>query len=339
MVLHNKINSEELKRKIKESDVPRTTISFYKYHYITDPQAFRDQLYIRWNELGVLGRIYVADEGINAQLSLPTENLEAFKAHLESIDFLAGNRLNIAVEDDGKSFFKLAIKVRKKIVADGINDPEFDVTNIGTHLKAEAFNALTDRDDVVIVDFRNHYESEVGHFEKAILPDVVSFREQLPKVAEALKDQKDKPIVMYCTGGIRCEKASAYMKYKGFKEVYQLEGGIIHYANQVKEQGLKNKFHGKNFVFDERLGESISSEVIAHCHQCGALCDTHTNCANVACNLLFIQCPECKAKMQNCCSDECEHIAALPEEEQKALRKGKNFGRLVFDKGRKRITS
>jgi len=339
VVLHNKINSEELKRKIKESDVPRTTISFYKYHYITDPQAFRDQLYIRWNELGVLGRIYVADEGINAQLSLPTENLEAFKAHLESIDFLAGNRLNIAVEDDGKSFFKLAIKVRKKIVADGINDPEFDVTNIGTHLKAEAFNALTDRDDVVIVDFRNHYESEVGHFEKAILPDVVSFREQLPKVAEALKDQKDKPIVMYCTGGIRCEKASAYMKYKGFKEVYQLEGGIIHYANQVKEQGLKNKFHGKNFVFDERLGESISSEVIAHCHQCGALCDTHTNCANVACNLLFIQCPECKAKMQNCCSDECEHIAALPEEEQKALRKGKNFGRLVFDKGRKRITS
>ena len=339
MVLHNKINSEELKRKIKESDVPRTTISFYKYHYITDPQAFRDQLYIRWNELGVLGRIYVADEGINAQLSVPTENLEAFKAHLESIDFLAGNRLNIAVEDDGKSFCKLAIKVRKKIVADGINDPEFDVTNIGTHLKAEAFNALTDRDDVVIVDFRNHYESEVGHFEKAILPDVVSFREQLPKVAEALKDQKDKPIVMYCTGGIRCEKASAYMKYKGFKEVYQLEGGIIHYANQVKEQGLKNKFHGKNFVFDERLGESISSEVIAHCHQCGALCDTHTNCANVACNLLFIQCPECKAKMQNCCSDECAHIAALPEEEQKALRKGKNFGRLVFDKGRKRITS
>jgi UPF0176 protein len=174
VVLHNKINSEELKRKIKESDVPRTTISFYKYHYITDPQAFRDQLYIRWNELGVLGRIYVADEGINAQLSVPTENLEAFKAHLESIDFLAGNRLNIAVEDDGKSFFKLAIKVRKKIVADGINDPEFDVTNIGTHLKAEAFNALTDRDDVVIVDFRNHYESEVGHFEKAILPDVVS---------------------------------------------------------------------------------------------------------------------------------------------------------------------
>jgi len=338
VVLHNKINAEVLKQKIKESDLPRTTISFYKYHYITDPKQFRDELYLRWSELGVLGRIYVADEGINAQLSVPTEQLEAFKAHLESIDFLKGNRLNVAVDDDGKSFFKLAIKVRKKIVADGITDPEFDVTRIGKHLKAEEFNALTEQDDVIIVDMRNHYESEVGHFENAILPDVVSFREQLPKVAAMLDNQKDKPVVMYCTGGIRCEKASAYMLYRGFKEVYQLEGGIIHYANQVKKQGLKNKFHGKNFVFDERLGESISSEVISKCHQCGAPCDTHTNCANMACNLLFIQCPDCKARTHNCCSDECTHIALLPEDEQKALRKGKNFGRLVFDKGRKRRT-
>ncbi len=339
MVLHNKINAEVLKQKIKESGLLRTTISFYKYHHIKDPKAFRDALYLRWNELGVLGRIYVADEGINAQFSVPTENLDALKAHLESIDFLAGNRLNIAIDDDGKSFFKLAIKVRRKIVADGIDDPNFDVTKIGKHLKAEEFNEVTDRDDVIIVDMRNHYESEVGHFENAILPDVVNFREQLPQVAEMLKDQKDKPVVMYCTGGIRCEKASAYMLYRGFKEVYQLEGGIIHYANQVKDKGLKNKFHGKNFVFDERLGESISNEIISKCHQCGDLSDTHTNCANVACNLLFIQCDKCKEKTHNCCSEECTHIALLPEDEQKELRKGKNFGRLVFDKGRKRKTS
>ena len=339
MLLHNKINAEVLKQKIKESGLLRTTISFYKYHHIKDPKAFRDALYLRWNELGVLGRIYVADEGINAQFSVPTENLDALKAHLESIDFLAGNRLNIAIDDDGKSFFKLAIKVRRKIVADGIDDPNFDVTKIGKHLKAEEFNEVTDRDDVIIVDMRNHYESEVGHFENAILPDVVNFREQLPQVAEMLKDQKDKPVVMYCTGGIRCEKASAYMLYRGFKEVYQLEGGIIHYANQVKDKGLKNKFHGKNFVFDERLGESISNEIISKCHQCGDLSDTHTNCANVACNLLFIQCDKCKEKTHKCCSEECTHIALLPEDEQKELRKGKNFGRLVFDKGRKRKTS
>lgn len=339
MVLHNKVNAEILKQKIKESNLPRTTISFYKYYYITNPQEFRDNLYVKWSELGVLGRIYVADEGINAQLSVPTENLESFKDHLETIDFLKGIRLNVAVDDDGKSFFKLAIKVRKKIVADGIDDPNFDVTRIGKHLKAEEFNAVTEREDVIIVDMRNHYESEVGHFENAILPDVVSFREQLPKVAEMLEDKKDKPVVMYCTGGIRCEKASAYMLYRGFKEVYQLEGGIIHYANQVKQYGLKNKFHGKNFVFDERLGEEISSEIISKCHQCGELSDAHTNCANVACNLLFIQCPSCKEKTNNCCSEECTHIASLPEEEQKLLRKGQNFGRLVFAKGRKRRTS
>ncbi len=328
-----------MKKEILNSDLARTTISFYKYHHIIQPKEFRDVLYLKWSELGVLGRIYVANEGINAQLSVPTVNLQGFRDHLESIDFLKGIRLNIAVADDGKSFFKLAIKVRKKIVADGIDDPDFDVTKIGKHLKAEEFNEVTEKEDVVIVDMRNHYESEVGHFENAILPDVVSFREQLPKVAELLKDKKDKPIVMYCTGGIRCEKASAYMLYRGFNEVYQLEGGIIHYANQVKEKGLKNKFHGKNFVFDERLGESISNEVIAKCHQCGEACDSHTNCANVACNLLFIQCPKCRAEFSNCCSKECSDIAALPEEEQIALRKGQNYGRLVFAKGRKRRTS
>jgi UPF0176 protein len=220
-------------------------------------------------------------------------------------------------------------------VADGIQDKTFDVTKIGTHLKAEEYNDLLNSKEVVVVDMRNHYESEVGHFENAILPDVDTFREQLPYVANMLSDKKDQPIVMYCTGGIRCEKASAYMLHKGFKEVYQLEGGIIEYARQVKAKGLENKFHGKNFVFDERLSESISNEVIAKCHQCGEPFDVHTNCANVACNLLFIQCPSCKEKYNNCCSEECKTIAALPEEEQKLLRKGKNFGRLVFKKGRK----
>jgi UPF0176 protein len=266
---------------------------------LDNPKAFRDELYLAWNQLGVLGRIYVADEGINAQLSVPTGNFEAFKSHLYSYDFLNGVRLNTAVEDDGKSFFKLAIKVRKKIVADGIDDPNFDVTKIGTHLKAEDFNALIDNPDTIVVDMRNHYESEIGHFEKAILPDVLSFREQLPKVAELLENQKDKPVLMYCTGGIRCEKASAYMLYRGFKEVYQLEGGIIKYANDIKEKGLPNKFHGKNFVFDERLGESISGDVISKCHQCGKPADTHTNCANAECHLLFIQCDECKQKIIN----------------------------------------
>lgn len=324
-----------LKKRLLATSEPRTTISFYKYHHILNPQEFRDNLFITYSSLEVLGRIYVAAEGINAQLSVPTRNLELFKEATESIDFLKGNRLNIAVDDNGKSFFKLAIKVKNKIVADGIQDKTFDVTKIGKHLKADEYNDLLNNNDVVVVDMRNHYESEVGHFEHAILPDVDTFREQLPYVANLLADKKDKPLVMYCTGGIRCEKASAYMLHKGFKEVYQLEGGIIEYARQVKAKGLENKFHGKNFVFDERLSESISNDVIAKCHQCGEPFDVHTNCANVACNLLFIQCPACKSKYENCCSEECKTIAALPEEEQKLLRKGKNYGRLVFKKGRK----
>ena len=335
MILHNKINGEELKQKLLSNNEPRTTISFYKYHHILDPQKFRDAMFINFTKLEVLGRIYVALEGINAQISVPTRNYELLRQAIYSIDFLNGIRLNIAVDDNGKSFFKLAIKVKNKIVADGIQDKTFDVTKIGTHLKAEEYNDLLNSKDVVVVDMRNHYESEVGHFEYAILPDVDTFREQLPFVANMLADKKDQPIVMYCTGGIRCEKASAYMLHKGFKEVYQLEGGIIEYARQVKAKGLENKFHGKNFVFDERLSESISNEVIAKCHQCGEPFDVHTNCANVACNLLFIQCPSCKEKYNNCCSDECKTIAALSEEEQKLLRKGKNFGRLVFKKGRK----
>ncbi len=324
-----------LKKKLLENNEPRTTISFYKYHHILDPLKFRDDLFITFSNLEVLGRIYVANEGINAQLSVPTRNLEAYKEAMDAIDFLKGIRLNIAVDDNGKSFFKLAIKVKNKIVADGIQDKTFDVTKIGTHLKAEEYNELLNSKEVVVVDMRNHYESEVGHFENAILPDVDTFREQLPYVANLLAEQKDKPLVMYCTGGIRCEKASAYMLHKGFKEVYQLEGGIIEYARQVKAKGLENKFHGKNFVFDERLSESISNDVIAKCHQCGDPFDVHTNCANVACNLLFIQCPSCKEKYNNCCSEECKTIAAMPEEEQKLMRKGKNFGRLVFKKGRK----
>ena len=307
---------------------------FTKYANIGNPQMFRDHIFYHWSQVGVLGRIYVANEGINAQLSVPTSNLEAYKKMLSEITFLENNRLNYAVEDDGKSFFKLAIKVRKKIVADGLHDDLFDVAKPGQYLKVEEFNKLTDQEGTILIDMRNHYESEVGHFEGAWCPDVDTFREQLPLVVEELADRKDKPVVMYCTGGIRCEKASAYLKHKGFKDVYHLEGGIIKYARDAKEAGLRNKFIGKNFVFDERLNERISDDVIAECHQCGTAFDDHTNCKNKACNLLFIQCPVCAEKYDGTCSTECQTVAALPEEEQRELRKGKDTGVRIFSKGR-----
>lgn len=334
MKLHNKENREILKQKLLQSEVPRTTLSFYKYWSIGNPQLFRDHLYLLLEPIGVLGRIYVAKEGINSQISIPFLNFEIFKTTLSQITFLDGVRLNIAVEDNGKSFIKLIIKVKSKIVADGINDPNFNSWDYGKHLSAEEFNNITSEPETILVDMRNHYESEVGHFENAIIPDVDTFKEELDYVVDLLADKKDKPVVMYCTGGIRCEKASAWLKHNGFKDVYQLEGGIIKYAQDAKKQGLPNKFKGKNFVFDERLGERITEEIIASCHQCGTAWDTHTNCKNVGCNLLFIQCLACAEKYDGCCSEECKTIYHLPEEEQKEYRKNKDSGIRIFSKGR-----
>ena len=336
-VLHNRISRKELKERIINDPTPRTTISFYCYFKIEEPKSFRDQLYKDFTALGVLGRIYLAHEGINAQISLPTANMEAFRTYLYAIEPLNGLRLNVAVDDDGKSFYVLDIKVRTKIVADGIHDPAFDMANKGKYVNAEQFNQLTNDPNTVVIDMRNHYEFEVGHFEKAIEIPSDTFREQLPMAADMMNDDKEKNIIMYCTGGIRCEKASAYMLHKGFKNVFHLEGGIINYVNQVKEKGLDNKFHGKNFVFDQRLGERVTEEIISSCHQCGKPADTHVNCVNDACHLLFIQCDECNQKMEGTCSKECYDFIHLPEEEQKRLRSGIDKGRNVFNKAKSRL--
>jgi len=335
MQLYNKLSAKERAEMIDLAGEKRLTISFYQYHKIKDPQVFRDQLFIGWDKLDVLGRIYVSFEGINAQLSVPAKLFSEFKEGLDTISFLEGVRLNIAIEQDNKSFLKLKIKVREKIVADGLNDSSFDVTDIGTHLKAKQFNEIIDLENTILVDMRNHYESEIGHFDGAITPDVDTFRDSLPIIENDIKEHKeDKNLVMYCTGGIRCEKASAYFKHKGFKNVFQLEGGIIEYVRQTKDEGLENKFKGKNFVFDHRRSERVSEDVIAKCHQCGNPCDTHTNCLNQACHLLFIQCDSCKEKLKNCCSDECKEINDLSFQEQKALRKGATVSNKIFKKGR-----
>ncbi len=352
--LHNRISRKELKEKILNDPTPRITISFYCYFRIEEPELFRNQLYKELKALGVLGRIYLANEGINAQISVPKEKFEMLRSYLYSHESLNGIRLNIAVDDDarpvfpkanqnaimvgrGKSFYVLDVKVRHKIVADGISDPNFDMANRGKYVNAEEFNSLTNEPDTVIIDMRNHYEYEVGHFENAIEVPSDTFREQLPMAVDMMKADKEKNIIMYCTGGIRCEKASAYMKHQGFKNVFHLEGGIINYVNQAKEQGLSNKFHGKNFVFDQRLGERVTEEIIAKCHQCGKQADTHVNCVNDACHLLFIQCEDCKTKMEGTCSKECLTFIHLPEDEQKKLRSGIDKGRNVFNKSKKRL--
>ncbi len=332
--LHNRVSRRELKERIQNDPTPRITISFYCYFRIEGPKEFRDLLYKELKELNVLGRIYLAHEGINAQVSVPKENLEGLRSFLYSHEPLNGMRLNVAVDDDGKSFYVLDIKVKNKIVADGIDDPAFDMANKGRYVNAEEFNQLTTDPETIVIDMRNHYEYEVGHFENAIEIPSDTFREQLPMAADMMKENKDKNIIMYCTGGIRCEKASAYMLHRGFKNVFHLEGGVINYVNQAKEKGLDMKFHGKNFVFDQRLGERVTDEIISQCHQCGKPADTHVNCVNDACHLLFIQCSACKAKYENTCSTECRDFIHLPGEVQNKRRSGIDKGRNVFNKSR-----
>jgi len=337
--LHNRVNRSEMRQRLMEETFHRVTLSFYKYVIIKDPQEMRDTLWREWNALNVFGRIYVAHEGINAQLSVPDFNFNAFRAIVDSHPEFRDVPFKIAVEDDGKSFFRMTIKVREKIVADGLADDAYDVTNVGNHLTAREFNTAMEDPKAIVVDMRNHYESEVGHFQNAVLPQAESFREELPLVLDQLKGKEDQKILMYCTGGIRCEKASAFLKHHGFKDVNQLYGGIIEYARQIRQEELPSKFIGKNFVFDERLGERITDDVIAHCHQCGAKCDHQINCGNTDCHVLFIQCEDCKNRLGEYCSPECRAYAELPAEtraqlrkEGKAVRGGSSYGGAHFSK-------
>ncbi len=334
-VLHNRISNEELKQRMLAETEPRTTVSFYKYFNIAEPQQYRDNLWIAFEKLKVFGRIYIANEGINGQVSVPASNYEAFRDALyASAPELNGIRMNIAVDDDGKSFWVLRMKVRPKIVADGIDDPNFNPSKTGQYLKAKEYNELSEKPDTIIVDMRNHYEYEVGHFENAIEIPSDTFRDQLPMAVDMLQEHKDKNIIMYCTGGIRCEKASAYMLHNGFKNVFHVEGGIIEYARKAKEEGLPVKFKGKNFVFDERLGERISDDILAQCHTCGKPCDTHTNCKNDGCHLLFIQCEDCATALEGCCSTNCVNEKNLSPDEQRERRAGRENGVMIFNKSK-----
>lgn len=334
MPLYNKFDRKTLEERLANEPFERITLSFYRYVILPETNELRDLLYEQWNDLGVLGRVYIAREGVNAQISVPTSHFEQFKKELNNIEAFADMPFKIAV-DQGASFIKLVIKVKEQIVADGLMDTEYDVTNVGTHLNASEFNNALE-EGAIVVDMRNHYESEVGHFEGAILPEAETFREELPLVKEKLVDQKNSKVLLYCTGGIRCEKASAYLKHHGFTDVNQLHGGIIAYKHQIEEQGLDPKFKGVNFVFDDRLGERITDDVLAECHQCSAACDHVTNCANVACNLLFIQCEKCAAEHKNCCTPRCTAVDRLSEEDQFELRSG-NENRKKFNKGVKDV--
>lgn len=335
--LRNLLHPDLLRARLEQEGRPRNTLSFYRYVRLEELEDLRHALYAEWEALGVLGRVYLAAEGINAQVSLPTENLDLFRAALDARPAFRAVPWKIAVEDDGKSFLKLIIKVKRKIVADGLADDAFDVTNVGQHLDAATFNQKM-KEGALVIDMRNNYECAIGHFEGAYLPKADTFRGAIKEVEALLRNQVqrtctvDPPgrpttqpeILLYCTGGIRCEKASAYLKHHGYTNVGQLHGGIIDYARQVKAQGLKSNYLGQNFVFDERLAERITDDVVGTCMQCGKPCDRISNCHEATCNMLLVQCEACAAKYADCCSPSCHEIHLLPIEAQRAWRKGRS---------------
>jgi len=315
------LSRQEQKNLVKQAKTEWTVLSFYRYTEIKNPVNFADRLREGWSALGVLGRIYVAREGINAQLSVPKQFWSRFDAFVQSLPELADMPYKFAVDSGAEpAFYKLTVKVKDKIVADGITDHNFDAGKTGSYLSASQFNDYIDDSDKVVVDMRNSYESEVGHFSGAVTPDVDTFRQGIKVLPKLLSEHKNKPIALYCTGGIRCEKASAWLLHHGFAKVSHLKGGIIDYKQQVDRAGLKNKFRGKNFVFDERLGERINEEVIATCHLCGVSpADTHYHCHNQACHILFIGCDACLTKRRGYCSYRCLGFNRLPKRFKKFL--------------------
>jgi UPF0176 protein len=310
----NTKSKEELLRDLQNEDFRRTTLSFYRYVKIANPKAMRDFLFDNLNDLRCLGRIYVAHEGINAQMNVPEQKFQAFQDFLYSIPEFKDVPFKIAVEEKGlSSFLKLIVKVRPKIVADGLNDDTFDPSDTGEYAEAEEVNKMIEK-GATVIDMRNMYEAAIGHFENAKIMDVDTFREQLAKVHDMFKGKKDEEVLLYCTGGIRCEKASAWMKHNGFKNVKHIKGGIINYAHQVKEKGLQNKFRGKNFVFDERLGEKVGEETISFCQACNkAKCDDYVHCKNESCHVLFLCCSNCQNKLKGYCSRICNICDKFPK--------------------------
>ena len=322
--LYNQKSKDLLVKKLESEDFNRTTCSFYKYVTIIDPQILRDRIYEEFDNIDILGRVYIAEEGINAQISVPDKNRGLFLKLISNIKLLNGADIKTAI-NDGISFYKLVVKVKKEIVAYNIPKNKFNMDVVGEHLNTKQFNEAMENTNTTVIDMRNIYESEVGQFISAEIPQVEKSKDLLPEVRKMLKGREHHQVLLYCTGGIRCEKASSFLINEGIKNVKQLQGGIIQYAHDIEKEGLVSKFVGKNFVFDARLGERVTEDIISTCHLCGDRSDSHKDCKNDACHILFIQCSKCDEELKGCCSIECKKIASLPIDEQIKHRKNQKY--------------
>ena len=292
-------------------------LGFYKFKKIINLNTKKKLLEKLFKIEKIRGSIILSKEGVNSTISFNNNQYDLINNHLKKI-------LNIKNFDNEnlsfcnyQAFHKGKIKIKKELVPIGI---KLNKRISNNQIEPKKWNEFIKKKNTVLIDTRKGFQYIVGTFKGSINPKIKNFRD-FPKFFKTLK--KDNNIAMFCTGGIRCEKASAYLKHYGFEDVGQLHGGIIDYARQLEEnRDLENKFKGKNFVFDERRGERVSSDIISNCHQCGNPCDTHVNCKNENCNLLFIQCSACQEIHENCCSVKCIEVSKLSDEERLKLRKG-----------------
>lgn len=276
---------------------------YYKFTPISDPAAFCQDHRTFLRELGVRGRIYISKEGINGTVAGTPEQMDAYKTYVRGLQGF--HDIDFKSEMAGFiPFAKLICKVREEIVA--LHAGDLDPANGGRYLSPREWRqTLESEQDVVVIDVRNNYESRIGHFKGAIQPDVENFYDFPGWLEQAEKEiPKDRKVLMYCTGGIRCEKFSVLMKQKGWEDVNQLHGGILTYA---REEGGKH-FLGKCFVFDDRMAVPIDPDAqdpLGLCEITGQPTDTYLNCANMECNRLFLCTPEGGEQMEGCCSEDC----------------------------------
>ncbi|MNS63650.1 putative rhodanese-related sulfurtransferase [compost metagenome] len=290
---------------------PYQILLFYKFVNIEDPEAFTAEHLQYCKELGIKGRILIAKEGINGTLSGTVEQTEKYMADLRANPLFEDIVFKID-ESEGHAFKKLFVRYRQELVTFRVDDRELDPNKIsGKRLSPKEWHDTLERDDVIVIDGRTDYEYDIGHFRGAIRPEVESFREFPEWIKENLSEYKDKTILTYCTGGIRCEKLSGYLLTEGFKDVAQLEGGIVTYSKDPEVQG--RLFDGKCYVFDERISIPINHTdedvVVGKCYHCGTANDHYVNCP--VCNLQHISCPECEEKHEHYCSDACRQKAEL----------------------------
>lgn len=281
------------------------TLLYYCYSPIAEAEQFAADHLAFCKSLNLKGRIIVADEGLNGTVSGGRDSCAIYMQTLHEDKRFAS--IDFKVDDvDRPSFVKMHVRYKSEIVHSGLRDPKIIDPNkqTGKHLEPVDFMAMKDRDDVVVLDVRSNYEHNLGHFKNAVRLDIENFRDFPAKINE-LAQYKDKKILTYCTGGIKCEKASALLLHEGFSDVYQLHGGIIKYG---KEAGGKD-FDGKCYVFDNRLAvevNSVNPVTVSVCYNCGAHTDKMINCANPECNEHFTQCNNCGEQLQGCCSEACK---------------------------------